>query len=370
MQHSNIVGGSTAKRVLHCPGSVALCAAMPPKPRNKFADEGTLLHDTIADVLSDKPAGISLRTYEGITLTQELYDEKIVVALELLEQVDPDKTMEYEVEQRVHITEDIFGSTDLIGRIGKRAIILDWKFGNGVVVEAEENEQGLFYAAAAMNTPATKWAFADAQEVEIIIIQPPMIKRWVTTPERVVMFRYELLEAVKQAQKPDAKLSAGEHCRWCAAKPTCPKMTGAADRALATKLDALPLPQISKYLANAEMLEQWISDLRSLAMQTMESGREVPGYKLVAKRATRSWADKKAAAVALHELGLHRDEILKEEIISPAQAEKALKKSKQKLPSDMVVAISSGNTMAPESDPRPAVVQIGQTLVSALSKLV
>ena len=368
MQHSNVVGGSTAKRVINCPGSVALVQAMPPKPSSKYADEGTLLHDTIADVLNDKPAGVGLRTYEGITLTQELYDDKVAVALELLDQVDPDKTMTYAVEQRVHITEDIFGSTDLIGRISDRAIILDWKFGSGVAVEAEENEQGLFYAAAAMETPDTKWAFDGVQEVEIIIIQPPMIKRWVTTPERVAMFKYALLEAVKQSEKPDAKLSAGEHCRWCAAKPMCPKMTGAADRALAVKMDALPLPMISKYLANAELLEQWITDLRGLAMQAMESGREVPGYKLVAKRATRSWMDESKAAIMLREADI--EPFKTPEVISPAQAEKELKKRKMKLPSDLVAAISSGNTMAPVSDPRPAVVQIGQTLVAALSKIV
>ena len=51
MQHSSIVGGSTAKRVINCPGSVALVAKMPPKPSSKFADEGTLLHNVIAEII-------------------------------------------------------------------------------------------------------------------------------------------------------------------------------------------------------------------------------------------------------------------------------------------------------------------------------
>jgi hypothetical protein len=51
MNHSNIVGGSTAKRVINCPGSVALVQKMPPKPSSSYADEGTLLLDTIADHL-------------------------------------------------------------------------------------------------------------------------------------------------------------------------------------------------------------------------------------------------------------------------------------------------------------------------------
>ena len=53
-QHSSIVGGSTAKRVINCPGSVALVAQMPPKPSSVYADTGTLLHNVIADVLDGK----------------------------------------------------------------------------------------------------------------------------------------------------------------------------------------------------------------------------------------------------------------------------------------------------------------------------
>jgi hypothetical protein len=56
-------------------------------------------------------------------------------------------------------------------------------------------------------------------------------------------------------------------------------------------------------------------------------------------------------------------------VISPAQAEKALKKSKLALPDEFVVSVSSGTTLASEDDPRPAVLQIGAQLQSALSKL-
>ena len=44
MRHSNIVGGSTAKRVINCPGSVVLVQQMPPQVESKYAAEGTLLH--------------------------------------------------------------------------------------------------------------------------------------------------------------------------------------------------------------------------------------------------------------------------------------------------------------------------------------
>jgi hypothetical protein len=203
----------------------------------------------------------------------------------------------------------------------------------------------------------------------MVIVQPPEIRRWVTTPERIAEFELQLVQAVKQAEKPDAKLAVGDHCRWCAAKPICPKMTGAVDRALKVQIDALPAAQISNYLKNADMLEDWIKDLRSLALQMLESGAKLPEYKLVAKRAIRSWSDEEKAKVALFAYGHTESEVMESSVVSPAKAEKALKKRKLGLPEDLVVAISSGNTLASADDPRPEVMLLGKQLSAALSKI-
>jgi hypothetical protein len=373
MQHSNIVGGSTAKRVINCPGSVALVNKMPPKPSSEHADRGTLLHNAIATILEAMDADVIGMKYEDQVLTQDLYDEKIMVALALLDEVDPDKEMQYEVETRVDFGDllpGVFGSTDLIGRIDDRAIVLDWKFGDGVAVTAEENDQLMFYAAAAMRTTALQWAFEGVKEIECVIVQPPMIRRWVTTKERVAQFERDLVKAVKASALPDAALKAGEHCRWCAAKPVCPKMTGAVDRALQMQVKEIDVDMLGQYLKNADLLEEWIKDLRGLALQLLENDAPVPGYKLVAKRGTRQWTDETKALVVLHELGVPRVEMVKpEELLSPAQMEKVLKKRKMALPDDLVVSVSSGTTLASEDDPRPAVLQIGKQLNAALLKL-
>ena len=373
MQHSSIVGGSTAKRVINCPGSVALVAKMPPKPSSKYADEGTLLHNVIAEiVMSGQPPEHYLGTkYEDQTLTQELIDDKLKPALAALDQIDPNQEMEIEAETSVDFGDllpGVFGSTDLIGRLGTRAVVLDWKFGDGVAVEVEENPQLMFYAAAAMRTPAAQWAFEGVTEIEMVIVQPPAVKRWVTTPERIAAFELQLVQAVKASEKPNAKLEVGDHCRWCAAKPVCPQMTGAVDRALQTKLQAIDTQMLGSYLANADMLEQWITDLRALAFAMLESGTPVPGYKLVAKRATRSWTDETKAKAELLK-SLPESEVVEMSVISPAKAEKALKKRKIGLPDDLVVAISSGNTLASADDPRPEVILLGKQLTAALSKL-
>ena len=371
-KHSSIVGGSTAKRVINCPASVALVAKMPPKPSSKYADEGTLCHNAIAEIL-DKgvtPESLLGMKYKKHTLTQALLDTKIYPALKLLSEVDPDGEMEFMVETEIDFGNHLpgaFGSADVLGKLPKKAIVLDWKFGSGVIVEAEENDQGMFYGRAAMHTEKAKWIFEDIEEVEIIIIQPPEIRRWTTTVARLEQFERDLVAAVKDSTRADAMMASGDHCRWCAAKPTCPLMTGAVDRATQLALKDLNPSQIATYLSQADMLEEWVKDLRELAHQMLEADVNVPGYKLVAKRATRQWENDNLALTALTTFGVQPYK--PPELISPAQAEKLFGKSNKAVLDDLVVAVSSGSTLVADSDPRPAVLNIGWQLTAALNKL-
>lgn len=371
-KHSAIVGGSSASRVINCPASVKLCEKIP-NPSSKYADEGTLLHNAIAEILDKNiaPQDMLGFKYEKLVLTQELLDEKIYPALRRLEEIDPEMMMEFMVEAEVDFGDflpGVFGSTDLIGKLGRSAKVLDWKFGSGVIVEAEENYQGLFYAAAAMRTPSTAWAFEDIDDVEIIIVQPPEIRRWTTSIERIKQFEQELAIAVREAKRKDAPIKSGKHCRWCRAKPVCPIMTDAVARSTQLALKDLKPELIGSYLEQAETLEEWIKELRALAQQMLEADVRVPGYKLVAKRAIRQWADEKEAEkhFSQYEGGVVYEP---RKLKSPAQMEKALKPFGKEVPKDLVVAVSSGSTLVPESDPRPAVLQIGKQLTAALNKL-
>ena len=370
--HSNVVGGSTAKRVMACPGSVALVQKMPPQPSSVHADTGTLLHNTIASILeTGKPPHEFLgATYNAIELTEDLLERKLLPALAALDEIDPDKTMEYAVEQVVgfgNALPGVFGSADLVGRIGNRGVLLDWKFGDGVAVSAEENPQGLFYVAAALRTTKTKWAFLDVEDIEIIIVQPPYVKRWVTTPARVKQFEAELMLAVRAAEQPDAPLAAGDHCRWCTAKTICPVVSGAVARAARTAIKTVNVDRLAEALGQIDLLEGYIKDARDMAQQLLENGVEVPGWKLVPKRAARKWADDKKVLTTLTEAGLNIEQLTDPK--SPAQMEKVLKKHNVPMPTDLIVSVSTGNTLAPEDDPRPAVLQIGKQLSAALGKL-
>jgi hypothetical protein len=376
--HSNIVGGSTAKRVIACPGSVKLVQQMPPRPSSRYADEGTLCHTIMEGVLAHEgqPEEFIGQTLGGVSVTAELIETKIRPALEALDLVDPAREMTYECEATVGFGDalpGVFGSADLVGRIGSTAIVLDWKFGDGVDVAVEENPQAMFYAAAAMRTPKVAWAFKDATSIDCIIVQPTAavpVKVWRTTPDRIRAFERQLFAAVKEAMGPDPSMQSGDHCRWCAAKPVCPLLTGAVDRALKTSLQNIDAARLGEMLEQAPLIEDYLAEVRALAQHMLENGEPVPGFKLVQKRATRQWINADEAQAALSRLGLDETELTETKLVSPAQAEKALKKRKIELPDELVVAVSTGTTLAPEKDPRPPVLQIGRQLAAALGKLV
>ena len=372
--HSNIVGGSTAKRVINCPGSVGLVQKMPPRLGGKDADIGTLCHNAMAALLEEPSMEVEQvlgMKYNDQVMTTDLIDEKIIPAMVALNDIDPDGDMEYRVESHVNfgkLLPGVFGSADLIGRIKNRAVVLDWKFGRNEV-DVEENEQLLFYAAAAMRTKGLEWAFEDVKEIECVIVQPPAVKRWTTTVARVKQFERDLVAAVTTSAHSYAPLNVGEHCRYCPAKPICPQMTGAAERALRTQIKDLDPAKIGEYLATADLIERWVTDLRDLAHKILEAGESVPGYKLVPKRPTRQWVNEETAQKALIDAGVSEDDLFETVMLSPAKVEKILKKRKLSLPDDIVVAVSSGTTIAPESDPRPANVFLPEQMKSALLKL-
>lgn len=375
MAHSSIVGGSTAARVIACPGSVKLCQQMPPKPSSKYADEGTLLHTAIEQMMMrGTPVKdlIGLK-YEEQTLTEELAEEMLIPAFTALNEVDPEGELEFECEVEVgfgDLLPGVFGTTDILGKLGTTAFIGDWKFGRGHQVLAEENYQLMFYAAAAMRTEKAKWAFEGVDKVKLVIVQPAHgVSQWDTTIDRIKAFEDQLVLAVRTSERANAPMKAGDHCLWCAGKPICPIMTRAVDRAVATKIEGLDNNHINAYLKNADLLETWIADIRALAHQMLEKDAKLEDWKLVAKRATRKWAKEADAKAALIKLGLTESEVTETSLLSPAQVEKVLKKRKLELPEDQVVSVSSGSTLARKDDPRPEVLNIGKQLSAALSQI-
>jgi hypothetical protein len=93
------------------------------------------------------------------------------------------------------------------------------------------------------------------------------------------------------------------------------------------------------------------------------NGGDVPGYKVVAGRGTRAWADDLEVAGLLDQAGYTKEDYTKTEILSVAGMEKALGKKKvAELLSGQILTHSGSPTIAPESDKRPKYDQAAETL--------
>jgi len=369
MKHSSVVGGSTAERVMKCPGSMELAAAAPEQGSSSYADEGSMLHDAIEALLTSNPQCIP-NDFLGFKAHGHVMDFDHVTAIgdalatwnSLADQYGID---EYDCEVYADWGATVpgaFGSIDLIGTGPTHNIILDWKFGQGVRVSAKGNSQGRFYAAGAMLDPTLDDLFNPELPTVIAIVQPRIEDGTsidIVETQELKAFVQSVAAAVKTGQGPHAPLNTGPHCRWCPAKVTCPKKLG-----LVANLPTIDSAKLGEQLAQAEEAENWAKAVKLFAYNEANNGNVADGWKLVAKRATRKWIDAAAAEKALRGAGYGMqvrhicDRVLK----TPPAVEKILKAKGKTLPEGTVSKESSGTALVEISDKRPAILPIANAL--------
>ncbi|MDJ0905390.1 MAG: DUF2800 domain-containing protein [Woeseiaceae bacterium] len=366
-EHSNKIGGSSAARAIACPGSIPLSAKLPDST-SEFAAEGTALHNCMERILEDpelKTTSLigTKQTVDGyeIEITEELHNEKIIPALEAfdrfldeIEQVGGAEA-EFGIEERVEWGRPLlgcFGTGDVIGRAGKVAFILDWKFGDGVMVDAKDNTQLRFYAGAGRETQTTAEYFDGVEQIWTAIVQPsnhrddPLdIDRDVTHGDLDIL-KNDLVQALHNSVKGIEAMAIGPHCRWCKVKPECPLMHNTAVEKIEREIN---VDNLEEDLRLVDELEDWIKSVRTLAHESLERGIEIPGWKLVAKRAMRKWVDEDKVLAWARKQGLVT-KLFPQKLITPAQAAKVTD-----LPEEFVKSVSSGTTLAPADDKRKAV---------------
>jgi hypothetical protein len=132
-------------------------------------------------------------------------------------------------------------------------------------------------------------------------------------------------------------------------------------------------PKVQGQLADAmnlvEQMKEQIKAVEAEVFNNLEGGLPVPGWKLVEKRSTRKWADEAAVLHALrYSKKVTKEQYIVEKIKSPAQVEKAVGKDFDIAP--FVTNESSGHTIAPETDKRPAVQTRGAGIPDNLGAII
>jgi len=391
-------GGSVCKRYRNCPGSVAACAAIPKLPSSPYAEEGTKAH-TIAewalrnDVWAFTETGQTVGGVHadvGMVRAVNVYLEAIRAEIES----DPCCTLQVEQRFELPITTApegaVFGRNDCLVYLpgSAKLIVFDYKHGYQPV-DAEDNDQGKFYAAgAAMSDFARDWPL---KEIEIVIVQPNSrdvseagaVKRWSWPVVDVFEFLADIEGDIARTLEPDAPRVPGEWCRWCDAAPVCEER---AQRALADagmafadvavitpadlpRVEEIDVSRLVKVLAVAKVFKEWGDKIEDRILAMLEAGQAVPGYKLVEKLARRKWqssGDEVAGYLAMT-YGLDVNDVIPPTLVGISEAEKllagtikdkaALRAAKEDLSLRFTVKESSGVTIAPEHDKREPVIR-------------
>ena len=374
------IGGSVVKRVMNCTASVELCAKYP-SVESDFAAEGTACHEAIDLIMqgkTDKDTDVIGLVFNGITMTEDLFLAAVAPALDYFDGLQDELgDLQYFNEQRVTFPEidGAFGTVDIVGTAKDRSIVLDWKFGKGVAVEAERNEQLMYYAYAAAHTPGTARFFSKDKPIELIIVQPRVndgepFTRWITTWMQLEAFALELRRAVEKAYSGEATYALGEWCKFCNGRLGCNLYNNRARSLVGLSREQLEA-QMTDLLPLADNMISFGNQIKALAHELLEQGATIPGYKLVAKRATREWADEQKALKFMAKAGLPAAERHVKKILSPKQTEDALKRHRlpAELPASLIEKHSSGTTLAPADDKRPTVALPKQALAALGARL-
>lgn len=342
----------------------------------EYAAEGTAAHELASDCLMLDRDAVE---FEGQVIKAGKYeftvDEEMIEAVqmyvdhvrELIAAIPGEYEVSYEQQLNMrHIHPDVWGTGDtVLYDVDRQWLdVLDYKHGKGVVVEVRENSQLFTYAAGAGH----RYSNRPVRGITLWVIQPRAphpdgpIRSWDADLIELMEFESHLRERALATEADDAPLNPGEWCRFCPALPTCP---AARERSAAAALlefaeegysvDQMTPEQMAGVLHDADYILNWVKAVQQHAHDEAVAGRIVPGFKLVAKRASRKWKDEATVMIEL-ETVLGNDIYTEPKLRSPAQIEKLVgKASFRGIEEAHVDKVSSGTNLVPFSDPRPAV---------------
>lgn len=389
-------GASASERWLECPGSIPMSAGMP-NESSEYAQEGTALHALSAHCLTaeqDAAEWIDRAfKYEdhGDAKTIEIDEEQAEAVQVYLDTVRADREQRggrLLIETRFQLEwldKEFFGTGDCC-RLGTDNVlcVYDAKFGKGKPVEVRRangkaNSQLSYYGIGCVEALRRLVNQFNVEKIELVVVQPRRhhrdgpARRVTVSHTELLELSEELVEAKNNALSDAPRFAAGEWCKFCPGAPKCPKLRDFAFEAAQLEFDdgepvAKQEPkdmtpvQIASALEASDIIEAWIGAVRSYAELAANRGEEIPGYKLVDKRATRKWRDEALAASELCLVfGLEESSIYAKKLVSPAQAEGLLKKAKalkteanREALATLYEKKSSGTKLAKVDDERPA----------------
>lgn len=359
-----LLSASSAHRWINCPMS-AIAESIEQDQATDYAVEGTLAHE-VAECLArnteDFPEGITKEMIDCAEAYRDYIQEHIKSG-------DATILLEQRLDFSPWVPEG-FGTGDCLILEDKHLTIIDYKYGVGVPVTAENNDQMRLYALGALNDYGDLY---DIEAVTMCIFQPRInnVSEWEQTTGELLTWAVDTLKpAADKAYRGSGGYKAGAWCKFCKHAGKCRKLADACTTTFELygkkrKVENLTPFELDEVLRSFSMIELWMKRVTETALQKLMAGEEIPGQKLVEGRSLRKWTDPEQVLHDLNALPAEanitaEDYMTAPELVSPAQLEKNIgKKRFGELMAGYVTKAPGKIGIAPAEDKRPAYVPGG-----------
>lgn len=372
-----LLSASGASRWLNCTPSAKLEDMHGEKTTSSYAAEGTLAHELselfishdLLKTISDDD--FNLR-FEEI-MSNELFSDEMLdmvpvyvdyCTTEFVAAKEQNSFATLEIEQKLDLTEFVpesFGTADCIIINDSIIEVIDLKYGKGVPVYAQHNKQGMLYALGALRKYDTLY---DIETVKITIVQPRInnISTWEISVEKLLEWaNSELKPKAELAFNGEGELVAGEWCKFCSVKNKCRALYEEQLKIAKYEFQGpefLTDDEISDVLTRSPQFIEWINSVTEYAQKrAIEHNKIWPGFKLVAGRSIRKWADEDKVVEAIFSRlpEATEDQVFSTKLKTITDIEKTFgKKRVAEILDDVIVKPEGKPTLVPNSDKRPA----------------
>ena len=363
-----LLSPSSARRWLNCTASPRLEEKEPDRSTS-YAEEGTLAHAYCAMGLkaylgepTDGERQEIARYYDKYHTGEmdehvSTYVSTVIGKLEKARETTPDARLLVETRRDFrNYMPDAFGTADAIIIADGVMDVIDFKYGKGVRVEAEENPQMMIYALGAYEEFILEY---NIKAVRMTIIQPRLdnISEWeLPVPELVRWAAFTLQPKAEEAYKGNGKQKPGEWCRFCKIRGKCRALATDCIRTTEEFTDPRvisPDMMAKNVLPRLAIIKSWVSDIEEYALQQAIAGVKYDGFKVVEGRSNRKIADPDKVAAALSDYS--PEQIWKpRELRTITELEKLTGKRKfAELCSPYIVKPQGKPALVPERDKRP-----------------
>lgn len=355
---------------------------------SEAAEEGTAAHAVLARCLNtgEAPwqlAGFIVHVGKNEYVVDVEMVEGVQVALDEVARLKaewPTGILYVERELSSVLDDDAFGAGDIVLEVpGVAIFILDFKYGQGVVVEPYKPQTKMYgYYAYEGRSSFMRGGTNEPSKIICAIIQPRiphpngLVRSKTYDVEEVEeWFGSEVLAAMADTRDPQACLKVGEWCQFCpvARANKCPALfKEIAEVNLAIEPKTLTADELGDMILKFDIIAKVKEKLEAEAFARACTGESIKGRKLVHKKANRIF--KTHIVETVHEDGKEPTEVIiqLEDAVALQFGLDAYEPGKLKTPPNIeelpmgkefvakwAYKPDAGLTMAPMSDPRVAV---------------